>query len=202
MIGDDPEVQVARRWSMWVAGALGGSEQQRSAAALAGARTALSGGSEAEAIEAAQTAWNESGQLRSTEQAVGAELADAVAVDQETGVDDTGLEAALLLALRLAADDDSQPATLFELTDGEATIGRNADCDIRLFDSSVSHEHALIAVIGATSRIWDLGSTNGTTVNGRRIEETTELAPGDVIGLGDARLVLELVEQVGPSEVE
>ena len=60
----------------------------------------------------------------------------------------------------------------------------------------------MIAVIGSTSQIWDIGSTNGTTVNGRRIEEPTDLAPDDVIGLGDACLVLELVEELGDDELE
>jgi pSer/pThr/pTyr-binding forkhead associated (FHA) protein len=72
---------------------------------------------------------------------------------------------------------------LIELADG-ATVGREG-CDIVLADPEVSRRHALLRDTperGPT--IEDLGSTNGTFVNDRRIGSVMGLQPGDVVRLG------------------
>lgn len=63
------------------------------------------------------------------------------------------------------------------------TIGRAETCDICLPDPSVSRRHAEIRKIGSTFVLTDLGSTNGTMVNGARIAERA-LTDGDRITVG------------------
>ena len=71
------------------------------------------------------------------------------------------------------------------------TVGRDADCDLRLSDARVSRTHLQVtagAAGGAT--VADLGSANGTWVEGRRIAEAVELASGAVFEAGDVALTL------------
>jgi hypothetical protein len=67
------------------------------------------------------------------------------------------------------------------------TVGRLPECTITLADPNVSRRHAEIRPSGAGYRILDLGSTNGTLVNGVRIHER-ELVDGDVITFGATAL--------------
>lgn len=96
--------------------------------------------------------------------------------------------------LRLLAGSDDERGTLFELGEGETTIGRQAGSGVHLLDTSVSHVHAVITVSGDQVTISDTNSTNGTKVNDRYIEEPTELAVGDRLALGDAVLTLEALQ--------
>jgi hypothetical protein len=69
------------------------------------------------------------------------------------------------------------------------TAGRLDRCDLTITDSTVSREHAAFVRRGERWWVVDLGSTNGTRVNGRRAAEHP-IVPGDRVELGDA--VLEL----------
>jgi EAL domain-containing protein (putative c-di-GMP-specific phosphodiesterase class I) len=71
------------------------------------------------------------------------------------------------------------------------TIGRNESVDLQINSSRVSREHALIVKEGGRFRIEDLGSTNGTFVNGRRVEKAT-LEDGDVLLIADAEFTFFL----------
>jgi hypothetical protein len=71
------------------------------------------------------------------------------------------------------------------------TIGRLADCTIALNDSNVSRRHAEIRPHGSHFVIVDLGSTNGTKVNGIRIAGEQQLAEGDIISFGGAHIRFE-----------
>lgn len=75
------------------------------------------------------------------------------------------------------------------------TIGRGKDVDVRLNDDSVSRRHARITLMTVGGRravvIADLGSANGTLVNGVQIEGTVSLNEQDVIELGSTRLCIE-----------
>jgi pSer/pThr/pTyr-binding forkhead associated (FHA) protein len=64
------------------------------------------------------------------------------------------------------------------------TIGR-AECDVDLNDPDVSRRHAVIRQVDAGLALEDLGSTNGTWVNGRRIDGIVELRPGDEVRFGN-----------------
>ena len=87
------------------------------------------------------------------------------------------------------------PFGWIELPDGQAialqaltSIGRADDADIRLVDSRVSREHVQIERTGDDMVLSDLGSTNGTAVNGLRID-TYILNPGDVVSIGGLQFV-------------
>ncbi len=68
----------------------------------------------------------------------------------------------------------------FEFED-DILIGRGSRPDFAIFDSTVSREHASLRRQGRTYFISDLGSGNGTVVNGVRITGPTALADGDRI---------------------
>jgi DNA-binding CsgD family transcriptional regulator len=82
----------------------------------------------------------------------------------------------------------------FELPPGEHVIGREEGVAIRIEDDDVSRRHAkLVVARGPVVSLVDLGSTNGTFVDGRRVDAGA-LAPGASIEIADARLVLTDVE--------
>ena len=75
----------------------------------------------------------------------------------------------------------------FALTADVTHVGRGMIADVRLDDHTVSARHAIVVARAERLRILDDRSTNGTVVNGRRIDEA-ELHDGDVVVLG--RVVL------------
>ena len=77
------------------------------------------------------------------------------------------------------------------LDGGRVTIGRGAGCDLIVRDTTVSREHAALVLRGDTWWVLDLGSTNGTRINGLRAAEHPVVS-GDRVELGD--VVVELVE--------
>lgn len=67
----------------------------------------------------------------------------------------------------------------------EIVIGRRPPCDILVLDDAVSSQHAqFLPDAGSGWLVLDLGSTNGTTVNGTRIGTPARLTSGDVVGIG------------------
>lgn len=83
-----------------------------------------------------------------------------------------------------------EDGTRVALSDQVATIGRSADSTIRLADASVSRRHAEIRPSGDGWTVVDLGSTNGTRVNGVPVKER-RLQDGDTVAAGDATLRFE-----------
>ena len=75
-----------------------------------------------------------------------------------------------------------------ELHPGSNVIGRGQDADLRLPDTGVSRRHVDIRFDGSGAVLHDLGSTNGTTVNGHRAQ-SWQLQHGDVVRLGHTVLV-------------
>jgi hypothetical protein len=67
------------------------------------------------------------------------------------------------------------------------TIGRSPDCDCLLPEPSVSRRHAQLRRAGEGWLLRDLGSRNGTRVNGTRVTEEIEVRPGDQVSLGGVR---------------
>ncbi len=68
-------------------------------------------------------------------------------------------------------------------------VGRSAECDAPLpNDSAASSRHMRIFRIDGRIAVEDLGSTNGTHVNGRRLAAPHELAAGDRVGVGNTTL--------------
>ncbi len=80
----------------------------------------------------------------------------------------------------------------FDLTEPVMTIGYaklGAAWEIQLNDASVSQPHAKIEKRGDTFWLIDLGSEKGSSLNGRAVKDPVFLAEGDVIVLGEARLI-------------
>jgi pSer/pThr/pTyr-binding forkhead associated (FHA) protein len=76
---------------------------------------------------------------------------------------------------------------------GAVILGRSSSCELRLHDVDTSRRHAEIVCATAGCRIRDLASTNGTFVNGERIDEH-DLVPGDRIQIGANTLTYCQVE--------
>ena len=74
-----------------------------------------------------------------------------------------------------------------ELDPGVSTVGRSKDCDVTIEDASLSRRHAELRREDDAVWIVDLGSTNGTEVNGKRVDRA-RLASGDRILLGQTEL--------------
>jgi ABC-type multidrug transport system ATPase subunit len=93
----------------------------------------------------------------------------------------------------LAPPSERPELAAFELV-GRVTIGRSPDCDIRLPDLLVSRRHAEVRRLGtgshASHQLVDLGSTNGTYVNGRRLDRAV-LRAGDRVSIGHFQLVFD-----------
>jgi len=90
---------------------------------------------------------------------------------------------------------------VFEITRPVTVIGRGTDADVVLDDTGVSRRHAEIHITDGRARIIDLGSTNGTFVDGAKRPVTT-LADGSVITIGRTRMVFHPgdLASVSPSE--
>ena len=86
-------------------------------------------------------------------------------------------------------DEGGGKSGTYRLT-GALQIGRDASCDISLSDTYASQQHARISDRNGSWVIEDLGSTNGTYLNQRKVTVPTALAPGDSIRIG--KTVLEV----------
>jgi hypothetical protein len=75
---------------------------------------------------------------------------------------------------------------------GGMTLGRSRQCDVVLNDPNVSREHAEIRPRGGSWVLTDLGSTNGSRLNGRAVNGSEVVKPGDEIELGATVLRFEL----------
>jgi pSer/pThr/pTyr-binding forkhead associated (FHA) protein len=76
------------------------------------------------------------------------------------------------------------------LTSGRVVVGRSRECDIRIDEGNVSRRHFELVQEGPTAwAVADLGSTNGTEVNGRRVSGRKRLDDGDRISAGGTELV-------------
>jgi hypothetical protein len=100
---------------------------------------------------------------------------------------------------QLLARQGPRAGQAFDLNKPVVTIGREASNDIVLEDPQVSRQHARLTLQGTSYLIEDLGSTNGSFINGRRVMTPTPLNPGDKLGLGDT-VVLEVQGGLGTGE--
>src|SRR5947207_48879 len=99
--------------------------------------------------------------------------------------------------------EEGQPKETYEIVGTRFTIGRGDDCDLVLDDPKVSRHHAAITPgVGSVRFLHDLGSANGTLLNGKPIkpqpgftashERITEIAGGEVLQFGDSIVLATL----------
>jgi len=92
---------------------------------------------------------------------------------------------------KLVISDDEGHATVVPLLRDEISIGRQEGNTIRLTERNVSRSHARLLSRNGCYIVEDLGSYNGVTVNGERIDARAELAAGDQLGIGDYDLAFQ-----------
>jgi class 3 adenylate cyclase len=93
---------------------------------------------------------------------------------------------------------------------GRLTLGRGDDAGFLINDPEISRVHAVIGLTARGLEIQDLGSLNGTLVNGERISSATLLAPGDIVKIGATRIevlsagdrALASVSRASPTPIE
>ena len=85
----------------------------------------------------------------------------------------------------------------FPLTDGENVIGRDARAHVALDDASVSRRHAQLIVEGASARLEDLGSRNGTYARNERLVEPLEMRDGLAFRVGALTLTFRTLAVPG-----
>jgi predicted component of type VI protein secretion system len=84
-------------------------------------------------------------------------------------------------------------ANSLRLMDGVNSIGRHDDCQIRIRSSQVSRRHCELFEEGNKLILRDLGSSNGTFVNGKRVLGQQTIKPGDVLTIGGVTLRVDLL---------
>lgn len=105
---------------------------------------------------------------------------------------------------RLVPADDSVP---IDLVKDLTLVGRDEDCDLRLNHKSISKLHCVIVKTDGLLLLRDLGSTNGTRVNGQRIRRAA-LLPGDTLAIANLKyrvmfgieLELEPAPELAPAD--
>jgi DNA-binding NtrC family response regulator len=93
--------------------------------------------------------------------------------------------------VRLLAVTGPRAGVAYELPEGEHGVGRSSSAAIQLVDEAVSRHHAVFTARGGALEVQDLGSQNGTLVNGVRLSGARRLAKADVVTVGATTFVLD-----------
>lgn len=92
------------------------------------------------------------------------------------------------------------PGATFSLDGDQIVIGRDSSSGIAINDAEVSRKHARLNFNGGKYVIEDLGSTNGTFVNGQRLVSAVVLKSGDVVSLGEQIVLMYEALSSDPGE--
>ncbi|MCA9615087.1 MAG: diguanylate cyclase [Myxococcales bacterium] len=114
--------------------------------------------------------------------------------DEKTAIGEAGMAGHLVAARRnerayVVVIVGPNVGETHELAGGTSEVGRTSATPIHLMDPEVSRRHARFVVQGQRVVVEDLGSTNGTFVNGTQISGPTELADGDKIQIGTTTIL-------------
>jgi signal transduction histidine kinase len=90
---------------------------------------------------------------------------------------------------------------LFDVDEGRVGIGREATNPIRLQDTEVSRRHAELRYDGSVCLIIDLGSSNGTYVNGQRVDKQHQLASSDKVQIGGTVMLFTDPAEKTPEDI-
>ena len=98
-------------------------------------------------------------------------------------------------------EEGSEPGRLYTLSDGGVYLIGREGADIALDDPKVSRKHAEIGLYGPGAYVLrDLASTNGTLINGKRVQDRVKIRNGDLIRVGDSGLRFSIIENsIAPS---
>jgi len=102
---------------------------------------------------------------------------------------------------RITVQKGPQPNQVFDLALDQLTIGRSSANDVTITDPEISRKQARLVKQDSDYAIEDLGSTNGTFVNDRRIVGLTPLHDGDIIEFGEAVVLLYEAESTLPIDI-
>jgi DNA-binding winged helix-turn-helix (wHTH) protein len=91
-------------------------------------------------------------------------------------------------------------AVQVKLTNGRHVVGRDPSVEVWLDSASVSRRHARLDIDGADATVEDLGSKNGTWVNGERVGARLAVSAGDELRFGSVRAQLRRVWEAGSTE--
>lgn len=81
----------------------------------------------------------------------------------------------------------------YSLNAPSIVLGRSSEADILVDDTGVSRRHLEIQTAGGTTTAVDLGSTNGSYVNGHKVAGSTELTDGSTITMGRTKIIFRLL---------
>jgi pilus assembly protein CpaF len=95
------------------------------------------------------------------------------------------------MAFEIVVSEKAGPGQRLELGSDDITVGRAEENDICLPRRNISKKHTRIAVEGGAVVVSDLASTNGTWVNGRKLDAPQSIGPADRIHIGDFVLTVE-----------
>lgn len=93
-----------------------------------------------------------------------------------------------LLAVLIRRGTGSQGTDRFPVRRAEVAIGRVPGNDVVLDDPSVSARHARLRLMGGVWTLADMGSVNGSQVDGEPVQQALPLAPGSIVRLGEVEL--------------
>lgn len=91
-------------------------------------------------------------------------------------------------------------STAVKLQDGTTTAGRQDDCHLRIRSSQVSRKHCELFEKHGLLLVKDLGSSNGTFVNGKKIDGQRVMEPGDELSIGPITFRIEKIGQPIPAK--
>src|SRR5579883_1697887 len=97
---------------------------------------------------------------------------------------------------------ENESSSIFHLPRSGAIVVGRGEAELLVSHASVSRRHATFRVDDGVVRVADLGSHNGTRVNGEPISDTRRLASGDVVMVGDVVLVLHVSEPAPHARTE